>query len=176
MAPDVQEIISLLNLAPLPGEGGYFRETYRAEEIIPDSALPPRYSGGRSHSTQIYFLLTPNSPSRMHIVASDEVFHHYLGDPVEQLQLHPDGTAAIAHIGKDLRRGERPQMVVPRGVWQGCRLTPGRNAAGFALLGCTVSPGFDWQDFRLGGREEMLAIWLGNDPHISQLIDALAAV
>jgi predicted cupin superfamily sugar epimerase len=170
-----QEVIGLLGLEPLPGEGGFFRETYRAAEQIPRIALPPRYSGdhGRAHSTQIYFLLTAETPSLMHVVESDEVFHHYLGDPVEQLQISAGGEARVVRIGPDLAAGERPQVLVRRGVWQGCRIEPERASAGFALLGCTVSPGFDWADFRLGDRRSMLALCAAPDTRLRALITQL---
>lgn len=169
-------IIELLGLEPLPGEGGYFRETYRAAEGIPRRSLPGRYPGqaDRSHSTQIYFLLTERTPSLMHLVQSDEVFHHYLGDPVEQLQIGPGGGAEIRRIGPDLAAGERPQVIVPHGVWQGCRLIPAQSGVGYALLGCTVSPGFAWDDFRLGTRAEVRAVYGGEDPGVLSMIDALA--
>lgn len=169
-----EEIIELLRLEPLPEEGGFFRETYRAAETIPADALPARYrdrARGRAHSTQIYFLITPRSPSLMHLVASDEVFHHYAGDPVEQLHLTLAGQAGIHWIGGDLRAGQRPQVIVPRDVWQGCRVRAG--GIGWALLGCTVSPGFDWADFRIGGRDEIHSVYRGDEPAIRSLIDAL---
>ena len=158
-----RRIIELLQLEPLPGEGGYFRETFRAPGHIPPEALDPRYHAAgkprpRCHSTQIYFLLTLQSPSLMHLVQSDEVFHHYAGDPVEQLQITPEGSHAVLSIGPDLEQGERPQAIVPHNVWQGCRIAPGKARAGWALLGCTVAPGFDWADFRLGSRAELLAL------------------
>jgi len=181
-----QRIVDLLGLVPLPDEGGYFRETYRSGEKIPSQALPGRYESrdcGRSHSTQIYFLLAPGVVSLMHLVQSDEVFHHYAGDSVEQLHIFPDGSTNVVTIGSDLERGERPQMVVPRGVWQGCRIqcrsgSPDTSgiigaSAGYALLGCTVSPGFEWADFRLGTREEMLALCPNADAKVAGLIDAL---
>ncbi len=175
MPLDALQVIEQLALEPLPGEGGYYRETYRSSEIIPPDALPPRYTpnAGRNHSTQIYFLLTVATPSLMHVVRSDEVFHHYLGDPVEQLQIDPGAGATVVRIGSDLAAGERPQAVVPRGVWQGCRVTPDHAQLGYALLGCTVSPGFDWADFRLGTRSEMRALWTAADPRIADLIEAL---
>jgi len=177
-----RRIIELLDLAPLPAEGGYFRETYRSGEKIPSDALPGRYQSrdcGRSHSTQIYFLLGPGVYSLMHLVQSDEVFHHYAGDSVEQLQIYPDGSIKVVDIGSDLEGGERPQVVVPRGVWQGCRIRKmdrnnrDRPRAGYALLGCTVSPGFEWADFRLGSRAEMLALAVEHDSVVRDLIEAL---
>lgn len=170
-------IVKLLDLVPLPAEGGYFRETYRSGEKIPTDALPGRYESrdcGRSHSTQIYFLLAPGVVSLMHLVQSDEVFHHYAGDAVEQLQIYPDGSAQVVMIGGNLEAGERPQVVVPRGVWQGCRIrNASPNLQGFALLGCTVSPGFEWADFRLGSRAEMLALCPRIDSGTHGLLEAL---
>lgn len=174
--PQALRIIELLDLRPLPQEGGYFRETYRSGEKIPAEALPARYASracGRNHSTQIYFLLAPGLVSLMHLVQSDEVFHHYAGDAAEQLQIWSEGTANIVTIGKDIERGERPQVVVPRGVWQGCRALPG-GPHGFTLLGCTVSPGFEWADFRLGTRAEMHALCRTREKSVDDLIQALA--
>lgn len=147
------EIITLLKLKPHPREGGFYSETYRAEETIPTSVLPSRYSGPRSFSTCIYYLLTPGTFSAIHRLQSDEIFHFYLGDPVEMLQLQPDGTARTLVIGSDLRAGMTPQVIVPRGVWQGSRLAAGGK---FALLGCTVAPGFDFADYEHGRREELI--------------------
>ncbi|MBX3389403.1 MAG: cupin domain-containing protein [Phycisphaeraceae bacterium] len=174
-----QRIVESLGLVPLPHEGGYFRETYRSGEMIPGDALPVRYDAracGRNHSTQIYFLLAPGGVSRMHLVQSDEVFHFYRGDPVEQLQIFPDGSAQVVGIGSDLERGDRPQVVVPRGVWQGCRIRAGGGGDGYALLGCTVSPGFDWADFRLGTREQMQSLCPKAGGRVRELIEALAPI
>ncbi len=175
-----RRIIELLDLKPLPGEGGHFRETFRASGEIPSGALDHRYHERgvprpRSHSTQIYFLLTPESPSLMHIVQSDEVFHHYLGDTVEQLHIRPDGSHRIVRIGPDLESGDRPQVVVPHGVWQGCRIAPGDVNSGWSLLGCTVAPGFDWADFRLGTRDDLLALCPGAGDLILALTPAGSA-
>lgn len=90
----------------------------------------------------------------MHRLATDEIFHFYLGDPVEMLQLRPDGSHRVAILGPDLDAGQRPQIVVPRDVWQGARLVPGGR---FALLGTTVAPGFDYADYETGEREALLA-------------------
>ncbi len=95
----VDEVKSLLRLEPHPAEGGWFAETYRSEEGIDARALPPRYRGARALGTAIYYLLTPESFSAMHRLASDEIFHFYLGDPVEMLQLWPAGSARTVMIG-----------------------------------------------------------------------------
>jgi predicted cupin superfamily sugar epimerase len=149
------EIKRRLGLRPHPREGGWFVETWRAQEIIPGAALPERYgAASRAAGTAIYYLLEPGNFSEMHRLRSDEVFHFYLGDPVEMLQLWPDGTGRRMLLGADLAGGMLPQMVVPQGVWQGSRLVDGGR---FALLGCTVSPGFDYADYETGTRAELLA-------------------
>ena len=152
--PTADELIALLNLQPHPKEGGFFRETYRAPEAWPAAALPARYRGDRSASTAIYYLLTPNSFSALHRLQTDEVFHFYLGSPVRMLQLLPDGTGRTLVLGPDIRNGQHVQVVVPRGVWQGSLLEPGGD---FALLGCTVAPGFEYADYESGGRDALLA-------------------
>jgi hypothetical protein len=145
-----EKLKSLLNLVPLSIEGGYYNETYRSPEMISAECLPDRYSSPRSVSTAIYYLLDPGTFSEIHRVASDEIFHFYLGDPVEMLQLWPDGSGKRVLIGTDIDNGMAPQLVVPHGVWQGARLVAGGK---FALLGCTVSPGFDYADYESGSRQ-----------------------
>lgn len=161
-----EELIRLLQLQPHPREGGFFRETYRAAETIAPGALPQRYGGGRSHSTAIYYLLTSTTFSALHRLASDEVFHFYAGDPVRMLQLLPDGTGRTIELGPDVARGQEPQVAVPRGVWQGSLLEPG---GAYALLGCTVAPGFDYADYESGRRDELLATY----PAFAELIRRL---
>jgi predicted cupin superfamily sugar epimerase len=151
---EVNTIIAALGLVPHPKEGGYFRETYRAAEMLAPPALGGRYAGARAVSTAIYYLLTPTTFSALHRLAGDEVFHFYAGDPVEQLRLFPDGRGEVVTIGNNLSSGMRPQTVVPRGVWQGARLVPGGR---YALLGCTVAPGFDYADYEHGGRHALSA-------------------
>jgi uncharacterized protein len=133
-------------------EGGFYIQSYKSKEMIARDALNPRYPSARSTGTAIYYLLEPGTFSEMHRLKSDEIFHFYLGDPVEQLQLWPDGSSQIAHIGPDLERGHTLQLVVPKNVWQGAHLAPGGN---FALLGCTVAPGFEFDDYESGGRESL---------------------
>lgn len=144
-----EDVIRILELEPLTIEGGYFRETYRAMEQF----SPPGYSGPRSIYTAIYYLLTPETFSQMHMVPGEEIFHFYLGDPVEMLQIALDGSAQVVLLGMDIARGMQPQHVVPGGYWQGARL---REGGRFALLGTTMSPGFDYADFQTGGRDDLL--------------------
>ncbi len=161
-----EELIALLNLQPHPKEGGFFRETYRSEEQVPAAALPSRYGAPRSVGTCIYYLLTPGTFSALHRLASDEIFHHYLGDPVEMLQLFPDGSGRTVMIGPDVRTGQSPQVIVPRETWQGSRLVRGGQ---LALLGTTVAPGFDYADYEHGSREQLLADY----PAFAELVRAL---
>jgi predicted cupin superfamily sugar epimerase len=147
-----EEIIRRLGLTPLPLEGGYFRETYRSAWTLPAGALPPHYGAPRSVATAIYFFLTPDTFSAMHRLPSDEVFHFYSGDPVEMVELHPDGATRTVILGSDLEAGQAPQWIVPGGTWQGARLVPG---GAYALLGTTVAPGFDYADLEMGERAEL---------------------
>lgn len=172
------DLIKQLNLVPHP-EGGFYRETYRCRLTLSQDALPPAYSGNRSASTSIYYMLTPGTFSCMHRIVTDEVFHFYAGDPVQMLQLSaeravPDGTILL---GNQFGKGQVPQHVVPANVWQGCRLAPGAGDAsdagethfGFALLGCTVAPGFDFADYTEGTRESLTAQF----PQFAELIASL---
>jgi predicted cupin superfamily sugar epimerase len=161
-----EEIIRRLELQPHPCEGGYFRETYRSELALPAAVLGSDYAGGRSASTSIYYLLTPETFSEMHLLPTDEVFHFYLGDTVEMLQLHPDGSSEVIRLGVDLGAGERPQAVVPGRTWQGSRLVAGGR---LALLGTTVAPGFDFADYTSGRRAELVSAY----PRHAELIVAL---
>lgn len=150
--PEIAAIVQALGLVPLPQEGGLYAETYRSARILPAFAAGAEQTAPRACATAIYYLVTPTRFSALHRVASTEIFHFYLGDPVHMLQLHRDGSASTHVIGTGLAAGQRPQVVVPRGVWQGTRLAPGGR---FALLGCTVSPGFDFADYEHGHRAEL---------------------
>ncbi len=160
-------IKELLDLRPLPEEGGYYAESYRTDPL-PAAALPDRYAGPRPFKTAIYYLLAPDTFSAMHRLPTDELFHFYLGDSVEQLHLYPNGTGRVVRIGPDLLAGERPQVLAPRGVWQGARLAPG-GSHGYSLLGTTMAPGFDVADYEGGRREDLIASY----PAFRELIEAL---
>lgn len=149
---DAAEIARLLHLSPHPEEGGWFIETYRSTEAV----------GDRSLSTAIYYLLSETSISAMHRLPGDEIFHHYLGDPVEVLLLHPDGRHELVILGPDLRAGHRPQLVVPGGVWQGAVLKAGQAA----LLGTTMAPGFDFADYTHGDPDALALTWPDAAAHI----------
>lgn len=129
------------------------RHCARSSAWLPATGLPSRYSAARALGTAIYYLLTPETFSAMHRLASDEIFHFYLGDPVEMLQLWPDGSHQVVLIGPDLEAGQRPQVIVPRDVWQGARLRPGGR---YALLGTTVAPGFAYADYETASSAALL--------------------
>lgn len=152
------EIKQLLQLEPLRVEGGFFRETYRSRWKVAEEYLPEGTHGSRSIGTAIYFMITPETFSALHRMPGTEIFHFYLGDPVAMLQLLPDGTSQTIMLGSDLAAGQRPQVVVRGGVWQGSRLAPGGK---FALLGTTMSPGFDYADFQIGDRAQLTAQYPG---------------
>ena len=125
-----EEVKRILGLVPHPREGGWYVRSYEADERVAAEAFADvrgdsRYAGARLTGTAIYYLLEPETFSEMHRLESDEVFHHYAGDAVEQLQLREGEEGRVVVIGKDLERGERPQVVVRRGVWQGSRLVEG---------------------------------------------------
>ena len=157
---------SLLNLKPHPEEGGYFRETYRSPHTLSKNILTEEYKDERSLSTAIYYLLTPDTFSALHRLPTDELFHFYLGDPVEMLHLLPDGSGRIITLGQDITNGMQLQVVVKKGVWQGSRLCAGGQ---FALLGTTMSPGFESSDYESGQRERLIADY----PQFENLIKVL---
>lgn len=145
---EAAKLVEVLGLAPHP-EGGFFRETWRSPLAL--GSLP--HGAARSASTAIYFLLAAGSFSALHRVASDEVWHHYDGDPIE-LHVLEGRVHQMFVLGRDLARGQRPQHVVPAGAWQAALLLGTR----WALCGCTVAPGFDFADFEMPSREEMLRL------------------
>ena len=147
-----EDLIEKLELKPLPMEGGFYRETYRSSEIIGPEALPKRYSAEKAFATAIYYLLIPETKSLLHRLPTDEIFHFYLGDPVRMLLLHPDGKGETIILGPNFESGHHLQFVVPQGVWQGSYLIDGGR---FALMGTTMSPGFDFDDFEPAQRPFM---------------------
>jgi len=140
-------------MRPLEKEGGYYVETYRASENITRDALPVRYTGERAFATAILYLLTPDTCSSLHRLTTDEIWHFYLGHSVTMLQLHPDGSSDVIDLGPDVTRGHHVQVTVPKDTWQGAFLKHGGR---FALMGTTTAPGFEFDDFELARRPELL--------------------
>lgn len=149
---EADELIALLRLKPLPEEGGFYRETYRAKGAIPKDALP-MHGGERTYSTLIFYLVTPEEFSGLHRVKSDEIFHFYRGDPVNMIQIDATGALKEVVLGTSFEDGHQLQTVVPHGIWQGTRLIEGGN---WALMGCTVAPGFEFEDFETKTRAELI--------------------
>src|SRR5690348_2628339 len=145
------ELIKRLNLKPHP-EGGYFSETYRSSGTIQSSSTGQK---DRAFSTAIYYMLVEGSRSRFHRLSSDEVFHFYMGDPVTWVLLGMEGAKKVV-LGNDLKKGQQFQLVIPAGTWFGGYLNEGGK---YALMGTTVAPGFDFADFVLAKREELLRLF-----------------
>ncbi|MBN8217658.1 MAG: cupin domain-containing protein [Spirochaetes bacterium] len=146
-----EALIRLLGLMPHP-EGGFYRETYRSGGILPRAQLPPGFSGDAPFSTAIYFLLTKDAFSSFHRIRSDELWHFYSGDPLEVHLLSPGTGHRLLELGPELERGQAFQGCVEAGAWFGARVRPG---GAWSLVGCTVAPGFRFEDFELARREAL---------------------
>jgi predicted cupin superfamily sugar epimerase len=147
----IEELIRTLVLQPHP-EGGWYRETYRSTESIAKNALPERYGGPRNYATVIYFLLDSSSFSALHRLNSDEQWHFYSGSALTVHVIHPDGRYEPIKLGSNLVGGETFQTVVPYDCWFGASVdTPGS----YALVGCSVAPGFDFADFEMASRASL---------------------
>lgn len=168
MNSKAQNYIDTLELLPHP-EGGWYRETYRCAESTAAAHLPARYHGDRSHSTAIYFLLPGETFSAWHRIKADEVWHHYDGDAVEIFVINEDGELSVIKLGKDISAGELPQAVVAHGDWFASRCAV---RDGYALVGCTVAPGFDFADFEMAEREALTAQY----PQHAEIITELTRV
>ncbi len=156
----LRDIIRKFDLRPLPFEGGYFIETFRSEK----SYL------SRSLCTSIIYLITPDCFSRLHRLPGEEIFHFYFGDSVKMLNISESGKAEIIKLGNDFEKGEVPQHVVGSNSWQGAFLSEDKNPV-FALLGTTMSPGFDINDYE--GADDHKDILLRTYPEFSEVIKKL---
>jgi predicted cupin superfamily sugar epimerase len=142
------DLISKLSLQPHP-EGGWYRQTYRSEGVVDATR------GVRAASTAIYFLLQGDEFSALHRIASDEVWHFYMGSPLRVEAITPEGVVESFVLGNDLAANEVLQAWVPAGRWFGASLAQG----GWALVGCTVAPGFEFMDFEMGDRDALLNLF-----------------
>jgi uncharacterized protein len=140
---DVSSLIRRYDLAPLPEEGGYFRQFWASDVLLAD---------GRPCGTAIWFLVTATGFSALHRLDADEVWHFHQGEPLMHVQLHPDGKVTQHLLGT----GEcSSALVVRRGVWQGTRLASA-NPDGWSLVSCTMAPGWSQNGFQLGSREDLI--------------------
>ena len=155
--------IDSLGLAEHP-EGGYFRQTYCSSDAIAADGLPGRFGGPRPVSTAIYYLLRGNQHSALHRLRADEVWHHYAGSSLTLHLIHPDGR--LTHSALGTTGGEAPQVVVPAGCWFGATVD---DTDSYALVGCTVAPGFRMEDFELGQLASLLEQYPQHEPLIRRL-------
>lgn len=149
------ELIAGLNLTRHP-EGGWYRETYRSPETISGAALPARFGGDRSCATAIYFLLERGDFSALHRIKSDEIWHFHAGAPLTVHVITPEGEYRGMRLGPDVAAGESFQVVVPAGCWFGARID---GEGEYSLVGCTVAPGFDFQDFEMADPDRLAELF-----------------
>jgi len=159
-----QQIIDKLQLNKHP-EGGYFKETYRSEEYVKKEDLPDRYRGKRNFYTSIYFMLTKNDISKFHRIKSDEIWHFYQGDPLDIFVIRENGVLDVRKLGNYLLNGESPQILIEKNHWFAAKI----SGSNYSLLGCSVSPGFEFEDFELAERGELIQQY----PHLKETITRL---
>ena len=152
---DARYWIEKLRLNPHP-EGGYYRETYRSDVVFPRQVLPSRFGGARAASTAIYFLIDGENFSALHRLSSDELWHFHAGAPLLVHAINPDGAYWSVRLGNDPDSGEVPQAVVPAGNWFASHVADWKS---WALVGCTVSPGFDFADFEIASRANLIELY-----------------
>ena len=161
----MEDLVNQLEMKVHP-EGGFYKEVYRSTDKIAEECLHHRFCGGsRSVSTAIYFLLESGNFSAFHRIKSDEVWHHYEGNPVEIVVIFRNKKLEILTLGKNIENGEQPLQVVPEGCWFASKV----KGDGYAFVGCTVAPGFEFSDFELGDRLRLLKQY----PEHSKLIEEL---
>jgi predicted cupin superfamily sugar epimerase len=165
MKRDARYWIEKLGLMPHP-EGGYFLQTYKAGLVVPKSALPEGFAGARAASTAIYFLLEGKNFSALHRLRSDEVWHFYAGDPLVVHGIEPAGKYFAILLGCEPEAGQVLQAVVPAGCWFASHVADWNS---FAVVGCTVAPGFDFDDFEMAKREELVRVYPQHGELIARL-------
>ncbi len=161
----IESIVEQLELLPHP-EGGFYKETYRSSGLIPKNALTNDFDGDRNYATGIYFLLTSNNFSAFHRIKSDEMWHFYSGSPLSVHVIDEKGNYTKHIISNQLEKGHKPQLVVPANCWFASSVDD-KNT--FALVGCTVSPGFDFNDFELANRDSLMKAYPKHSDIITRL-------
>jgi uncharacterized protein len=167
MTLDYLQIVNQLEMLPHP-EGGYYKEEYRSKDIIPNAALP-QFSGDRNFCTSIYFLLTSENFSGFHRIKQDEIWHFYSGSPLAVHVIDEEGIYTKHIIGMDILDGKYPQLTVPANCWFASSVV---NENDYSFVGCTVAPGFDFDDFELAKKEELSAIY----PQHKSIIEKLTRI
>ena len=151
----VDQLIEQYSLEPHP-EGGWYKQTYKSTEQIAAEALPGRFGAGRVFSTAIYFLLEKGNFSAFHRIKSDECWHFYAGDALIVYIIEQNGEVRTISLGNNLKKGQTFQYVVPAGCWFASRPAPGSR---YCFVGCTVSPGFEFEDFELANADELVKMY-----------------
>jgi predicted cupin superfamily sugar epimerase len=169
--PIHQQLIEQYELQPHP-EGGWYRQTYKCEEQISKAALPSRFRGDRPYSTAIFFLLAAGNFSAFHRIKSDECWHFYAGEPLEVLVLYPEGKLDISILGQDIAKGQLFQYIVPANCWFASRPAAGST---YCFVGCTVAPGFDFEDFELAVADELVQQYPEHEGVIRELSPPFAS-
>ncbi|WP_106794394.1 cupin domain-containing protein [Aquimarina sp. Aq78] len=148
----IEKIVQKLDMNPHP-EGGFYKETYRSEGVIPQQILNEKFKGERNYCTAIYFLLTSDNFSAFHKINQDEIWHYYEGSSLFVHVIDLEGKYHRYSVGINLDEGELPQLVVPAGCWFASSV---KKEDSYSLVGCTVSPGFDFDDFELGEKKDLV--------------------
>ncbi|GAP21417.1 cupin domain-containing protein [Leptolinea tardivitalis] len=151
----IQKLMDYFKFEPLPVEGGWYKQTYKSPDLLPENVLPAGSVGPHPMGTGILYFYTddPDCFSAIHRLPIDETYHFYMGDPVEMLLLYPDGKSQRIILGHDVLNGQKVQFTVPHGVWQSSHLLPGGQ---FALAGTTMSPGYADSDYEGGEQQDMI--------------------
>ena len=160
-----QQLITKFDLTEHP-EGGFYKETYRSNGIIHNTNLSDNFIGDRNYSTCIYFLLTTEKFSAFHKINQDEIWHFYKGATLQLHMISPDGAYSFVHIGNKIEDNEIPQFIVPAGYWFAAEVLSPNS---YSFVGCTVAPGFDFNDFVLPKRKELIALFPTHSEIITKL-------
>lgn len=164
----INYLVSQFDLQPHP-EGGFYKETYRSDDLIPQEVLREEFSGPRNLCTGIYFLLTHGNFSAFHRIKQDELWHFYEGDTIHIHVIDAHGEYTRFELGTEFESGEQPQALVPKNAWFASEIKKGGR---YALAGCTVSPGFNFDDFELADRQKLSAKF----PDHKNLIERLTRI
>ncbi len=165
MTKEQEQIIKKFDLEAHP-EGGYFKEVYRSDLVLPNSVLSSHFEGTRNVATSIYFMLTSEAFSAFHRVQQDETWHFYKGSRITLHMIDAAGNYTQVFIGNDFEKGEVPQFTVPKNVWFAAEVETPNS---YALVGCTVSPGFDFRDFEMADKEDLSKAFPQHQAVISRL-------
>ncbi|HOZ30665.1 MAG TPA: cupin domain-containing protein [Bacteroidales bacterium] len=165
MQTEIKNIAKKLELLPHP-EGGFYRETYRSEIVMPQEILGEEFSSNRNVSTCIYFMLTSDSFSAFHRIKQDEIWHFYRGSAINLYLISPVGEFSVLKIGNDILNDEVPQFVVPAEYWFAAEVV---EKDSYSLVGCTVAPGFDFADFELAEKDKLRKLFPNQEDIIKKL-------